>query len=120
MGDPEPVQIAGRLEQREVVRLRPHGGRLPALKRRQGVGQRLRLGEAEAAGGARGGDDVRGIRELRRLEENGWASGYWGPSENNRKARYYAITKAGQKQLAREKQNWKSITSAVEKVLEGA
>ena len=36
---------------------------------------------------------------LRRLEENGWASGYWDVSENNRKARYYAITKAGQKQL---------------------
>jgi PadR family transcriptional regulator PadR len=57
---------------------------------------------------------------LRRLEENGWASGEWGLSENNRKVRYYAITKAGQKQLAREKQNWKSITTAVEKVLEGA
>jgi transcriptional regulator len=57
---------------------------------------------------------------LRRLEENGWASGRWGLSENNRKARYYAITKAGQKQLASEKQNWKSITIAVQKVLEGA
>ena len=57
---------------------------------------------------------------LRRLEENGWASGEWGLSENNRKVRYYTITKAGQKQLAREKQNWKSITTAVEKVLEGA
>ena len=57
---------------------------------------------------------------LRRLEENGWASGYWDVSENNRKARYYAITKAGQKQLARERQDWKSITMAVEKVLEGA
>jgi PadR family transcriptional regulator PadR len=57
---------------------------------------------------------------LRRLEENGWASGYWGLSESNRKARYYEITKAGRKQLAREKQHWKSITTAVEKVLEGA
>ena len=57
---------------------------------------------------------------LRRIEENGWASGYWGVSENNRKARYYEITSAGRKQLAREKQNWKSITVAVEKVLEGA
>ena len=57
---------------------------------------------------------------LRRLEENGWAAGSWAPSENNRKARFYAITKAGQKQLAREKEHWKSITSAVEKVLEGA
>jgi transcriptional regulator len=57
---------------------------------------------------------------LRRLEENGWASGYWGVSENNRKARYYEITNAGRKQLARERQNWKSITTAVDKVLEGA
>jgi len=57
---------------------------------------------------------------LRRLEENGWLSGFWDVSENNRKARYYAITKAGQKQLAREKQHWKSITAAVEKVMEGA
>ena len=57
---------------------------------------------------------------LRRLEENGWLSGYWDVSENNRKARYYAITKAGHKQLAREKQHWKSITAAVEKVMEGA
>ena len=57
---------------------------------------------------------------LRRLEENGWASGYWGLSESNRKARYYEITNAGRKQLARERQNWKSITTAVDKVLEGA
>ena len=57
---------------------------------------------------------------LRRIEENGWASGYWGLSESNRKARYYEITTAGRKQLAREKQNWKSITTAVDKVLEGA
>jgi PadR family transcriptional regulator, regulatory protein PadR len=57
---------------------------------------------------------------LRRIEENGWASGEWGLSENNRKVRFYTITKAGQKQLAREKQNWKSITTAVEKVLDGA
>jgi transcriptional regulator len=57
---------------------------------------------------------------LRRLEENGWASGQWGVSENNRKVRFYTITKAGQKQLASEKKNWKSITTAVEKVLEGA
>ncbi len=57
---------------------------------------------------------------LRRLEENGWATGEWGLSENNRKVRYYTITKAGQKQLAREKQNWQSIITAVEKVLEGA
>jgi DNA-binding PadR family transcriptional regulator len=44
---------------------------------------------------------------------HGWASAEWG-------LRYYTFTKTGQKQLAREKQNWKSITTAFEKVLEGA
>jgi len=44
----------------------------------------------------------------------------WGLSENKRKPRYYAITKAEQKQLARERQIWKSISTAVDKVLEGA
>ena len=63
-------------------------------------------------------DVVQGTLDL--LEENGWASGHWGLSENNRMVRYYTITKAGQKQLARERQNWKSIITAVEKVLEGA
>lgn len=57
---------------------------------------------------------------LRRIEENGWASGYWGLSENNRKARYYEITKAGRKQLELERKKWESITTAVDKVLEGA
>jgi DNA-binding PadR family transcriptional regulator len=50
----------------------------------------------------------------------GGASGSWDVSENTRKARYYTITKTGQKQLARERQHWKSVATAVEKVLEGA
>lgn len=57
---------------------------------------------------------------LQRIEENGWALGEWGVSENNRRAKYYSITKAGRKQLAREEQDWKLITTAVSKVLEGA
>ena len=57
---------------------------------------------------------------LLKLEQAGYIASEWGFSENNRKARYYAITKAGQKQPAREKQHWKSITAAVKKVMEGA
>ena len=57
---------------------------------------------------------------LQRIEENGWAVGKWGVSENNRKARFYLITKAGRKQLAREEERWTRITVAVSKVLEGA
>ena len=56
---------------------------------------------------------------LRRLEENGWASSHWDRSENNRKARYYSITKAGRKQLASETQNWQAIMAAVQKVVAG-
>lgn len=55
---------------------------------------------------------------LQRLEEYGWTSGEWGISENNRKAKYYSITKAGRKQLLSEQEHWKSITLAVSKVLE--
>jgi DNA-binding PadR family transcriptional regulator len=57
---------------------------------------------------------------LQRLEESGWAEGSWDTSENNRRARYYTITKAGRKQLTREEQHWKAITVAVARVLEGA
>lgn len=57
---------------------------------------------------------------LQRLEESGWADGSWDTSENNRRAKYYAITKAGRRQLAREEQHWKAITVAVARVLEGA
>jgi transcriptional regulator len=57
---------------------------------------------------------------LHRLEENGFAAGEWGVSDSNRRARYYSITRAGRKQLAREEEHWKSITGAVTRVLEGA
>jgi len=57
---------------------------------------------------------------LQRLEENGWASAEWGVSENNRKAKYYAITRAGRRQLAAEEAHWNAIALAVSRVLEGA
>src|SRR5262245_1882382 len=57
---------------------------------------------------------------LQRLEESGCVSGEWGVSENNRRARFYTITKAGRKQLDREERHWKAITMAVGKVLQNA
>jgi transcriptional regulator len=57
---------------------------------------------------------------LQRIEENGWVSGAWGVSENNRKARFYTITRAGRRQLRKEEAHWQAITSAVTRVLEGA
>ena len=55
---------------------------------------------------------------LQRLEEAGCISGSWGASENNRRARFYAITKKGQKQLAKEEKQWEAITLAITNVLE--
>src|SRR5579863_1379129 len=43
---------------------------------------------------------------LLRLEQMGWISSEWGSSDNNRRAKYYAITRAGRKQLAAETENW--------------
>jgi transcriptional regulator len=57
---------------------------------------------------------------LQRIEESGWVTGEWGVSENNRKARFYTITKAGRRQLEKEREHWNAITAAVSRVLEGA
>src|SRR6185312_8274655 len=48
---------------------------------------------------------------LVRLLHRGWITAVWGVSENNRKARYYSITKSGRKQLQAEAQNWQRISS---------
>lgn len=54
---------------------------------------------------------------LHRLEAKGWIRSEWGPSENNRRARYYSLTRAGRKQLESELENWERISSAIALVL---
>ena len=54
---------------------------------------------------------------LHRLEDRGWVSSYWGPSENNRKARYYRLTSAGRKQLVAETSRWRQMARAIGLVL---
>jgi transcriptional regulator len=50
---------------------------------------------------------------LNRAEENGWVAASWGKSENNRRARFYTLTKAGQKQLAAEEREWAKVATAI-------
>src|SRR5579871_3730836 len=50
---------------------------------------------------------------LLRLEQMGWITSKWGVSDNNRRARFYSITRAGKKQLAAEAENWERITGVV-------
>jgi transcriptional regulator len=54
---------------------------------------------------------------LQRLEERGWISAKWGTSTNNRKARYYSLTAAGRKQLAKETTKWNRLTAAIARIL---
>lgn len=55
---------------------------------------------------------------LLRLQQQGWISSNWGASENNRKARFYSITKSGRKQLVEETENWKRISGVIGRVLQ--
>lgn len=55
---------------------------------------------------------------LHRLERRGWIKSRWGASENNRRAKFYELTKLGQKQLELEESTWRKLTAAVAQVLE--
>jgi transcriptional regulator len=54
---------------------------------------------------------------LHRLEHQGWIQAEWGASENNRRAKYYSLTKAGRKQLETETSKWSRLSSAVNLIL---
>jgi PadR family transcriptional regulator, regulatory protein PadR len=68
-------------------------------------------------------DDVLQVGEsslypaLQRLLLNGWLKAEWGPSENNRRARYYTLTAAGRKQLSLEQEQFSRMITAIQKVL---
>ena len=68
-------------------------------------------------------DDVLRIEEgslypaLRRLEDNGWVTSEWGLSDNNRRARFYAITTAGRRQLREERAQWKLVAGIINRLL---
>ena len=55
---------------------------------------------------------------LMRLKQSGWIAAEWGASDNNRRARFYSITKAGRRQLARETESWEQIAGVIGRVLQ--
>ena len=57
---------------------------------------------------------------LLRLHQQGWIKAEWGASENNRRAKYYSITKRGLKQLAEETMEWERVSAVIARMLEGA
>ena len=57
---------------------------------------------------------------LHRLEQQGWIAAKWGESENNRRAKYYSLTKSGKKYLQSEQANWERLSAAIGLVLKTA
>lgn len=55
---------------------------------------------------------------LHRMEEAGWLASQWGESENNRRAKYYRLTKAGERQLGAETEQWQRIALAIRTALQ--
>ena len=56
---------------------------------------------------------------LIRLEQKGWVQSEYGPSDNNRKARYYSLTRSGRKQLDAEMEQWQAMVALMTRLLEG-
>ena len=54
---------------------------------------------------------------LLRMEQEGWITSHWGASEKNRKAKFYSITAAGRKQLAKETLDWRRMSSTIDRFL---
>jgi len=54
---------------------------------------------------------------LVRLQQKGWITAGWGTSDNNRRAKFYSITRAGKKQLAAETQNWQRVAATIARLL---
>ena len=57
---------------------------------------------------------------LLRLEQRGWISSKWGVSDNNRKAKYYSLTRAGRRQLTAEAKSWERMAAVIARLLAGA
>ncbi|MBO0859737.1 MAG: PadR family transcriptional regulator [Chloracidobacterium sp.] len=57
---------------------------------------------------------------LQRLERRGWVAAEWGTSENNRRAKYYRLTKAGKKQLLDETSKWERLNIAIARIMKAA
>jgi PadR family transcriptional regulator len=74
----------------------------------------------ERTGGELSIEDAALYQSLHRLDRQGLVDAEWGPSENNRRARYYTLTAAGRNRLREETSNWRRYSRAVEAVLQEA
>ena len=92
----------------KVVALEPMHGWAIAQRIRQMSGDVLQVGQGAL------------YPSLHKLEQNGWISSEWAVSENNRRAKYYTLTKAGRKALEREAAQWERLAGAISMIVRTA
>lgn len=85
----------------KIVALEPAHGWAIAQRIRQMSGEVLQVGQGAL------------YPALHKLEQNGWISAEWAVSDNNRRAKYYSLTKAGQKALEHESTEWERLATAI-------
>ncbi len=88
-----------------VIALEPRHGWAIAQRIRQMSNEELRVGQGSL------------YPALHKLEQNGWIEARWGESENNRRAKYYSLTRAGRKALERETAEWERLSAAISLVV---
>jgi PadR family transcriptional regulator, regulatory protein PadR len=91
-----------------VLSLEPMHGWAIAQRIRQMSNEQLRVGQSAM------------YPALHKLEQQGWIEAEWGPSENNRRAKYYKLTSAGRKTLKAETAEWERLSSAITLVVRPA
>ena len=89
----------------KVIALEPMHGWAIAQRIRQISGEVLQVGQSAL------------YPSLHKLEQNGWIHSEWAVSENNRKAKYYTLTKAGRKALDLETAQWERLSAAISQVV---
>jgi len=85
----------------KIIALEPMHGWAIAQRIRQMSGDVLQVGQSAL------------YPSLHKLEQNGWISSEWAVSENNRRAKYYTLTKAGRKALEKEAAHWERLAAAI-------
>jgi transcriptional regulator len=89
----------------KIVALEPAHGWAIAQRIRQMSGEVLQVGQGAL------------YPALHKLEQNGWISAEWAVSDNNRRAKYYTLTKAGRKALERESTDWERLAAAISAIV---
>ena len=109
MPPPKPAVLQGTLDLmvlKSLATLGPIHGYGIARRIEQVSDDALRLNEGTV------------YQALLRLQQKGWITSDWGVSENNRRARFYSITRSGRKQLTRETESWNRVARLVGKILQ--